>query len=152
MQQIRNFQQALLVESTNDVLEARRLAPGDAVPLLGGAGVVVVDGLEVVVLVVPARDDGVAAARPREDLREPLRHRSRGQRRADGVGALRHRADAATVTNLISTQAADHGNVAKSMPMYSHGCVTPGKGASCLLNKEPGHLAVLFKFQPDCVT
>ena len=60
MQQIRDFQQALLVESTNDVLEARRLAPGDAVPLLRRAGVVVVDGLEVVVLVVPARDDGVA--------------------------------------------------------------------------------------------
>jgi len=57
MQQIRDFQQALLVESTNDVLEARRLAPGDAVPLLRRAGVVVVDGLEVVVLVVPARDD-----------------------------------------------------------------------------------------------
>ena len=80
MQQIRNFQQALLVESTNDVLEARRLAPGDAVPLLRRAPMVVVDGLEVVVLVVPARDDGVAAARPRKDVtarssRRPLRHR-----------------------------------------------------------------------------
>ena len=54
MQQIRNFQQPLLVEAADDVLEARRLAPGDAVPLLRRAGVVVVDGLEVVVLVVPA--------------------------------------------------------------------------------------------------
>ena len=153
MQQIRNFQQPLLVEAADDVLEPRRLAPGDAVPLLRRAPMVVVDGLEVVVLVVPARDDGVAAARPREDLREPLRHRadavtgttSRRWRRSSTPSSRRS-------SNLISTQAADHGNVANSMPMYSHGCVTPGKGASCLLNKEPGHLAVLFKFQPDCFT
>ena len=45
------------MEATNNVFEPSRLAPGDAVPLLRRAGVVVVDGLEVVVLVVPARDD-----------------------------------------------------------------------------------------------
>jgi len=55
------------VEATNNVFEPSRLAPGDAVPLLRCAPMVVVDGLEVVVLVVPARDDGVAAALSRED-------------------------------------------------------------------------------------
>ena len=45
------------MEAADDVFEARRLRTGDAVPLLRRAGVVVVDGLEVVVLVVPARDD-----------------------------------------------------------------------------------------------
>ena len=68
------------MEATNNVFEPSRLAPGDAVPLLRCAPMVVVDGLEVVVLVVPARDDGVAAARPRKDVtarssRRPLRHR-----------------------------------------------------------------------------
>ena len=149
MQQVGHFQQPLLVEAADDVLEPSRLAPGDAVPLLRRAGVVVVNALKIVVLVVPACN---ALTRPR-------RHVCSLTRRVDSLTAVaptwaHEGAIDATAPRSRSflRRVADHGKVANNIPMYSHGCVTPGKGASCLLNREPGHLAVLFKFQPDCVT
>ena len=116
MEYIGHFQQALLVEASYYIFEARRLAPGDAVPLLGGAAVVVVDGLEVVVLVVPARGDGVV-----KPPRLPRETRGLSDGRVDAVAATRAHDDAIDATASRSRsfprRVADHGKVANNIPM-----------------------------------
>ena len=80
------------MEAADNVFEARGFAPGDAVPLLRRAGVVVVDTLKIVVLVVPACN---ALTRPRRPLRETS---GLSDGRVDGdVGSRRdHRHDRVT--------------------------------------------------------